>query len=208
MRSMIILGPQGSGKGTQAKILCEHYKLPHISTGDMLREAIAEGTELGKKAQSIMNEGGLVPDEVVVGIVKERLEKPDCAEGYILDGYPRNLEQAQALDEFAEILYVIVLTIPDEVSVQRIVKRKQCKRCGTIYGLDFPSKYPDVCDKCGGELYHREDDTGEAVKKRLHIYHEETEPIVEYYKPRGIVHKVDGTKTVNDVQKEMQNILG
>jgi adenylate kinase len=208
MRSMIILGPQGSGKGTQAKILATSYGLPHISTGDMLREAIAAGTELGKQAKALINEGKLVPDEVVIGIVKERLEKPDCAEGYILDGFPRNIDQAKALDEFADIKYVIELSVPDEVSVSRIVHRRQCKDCGAIYGVDFPPKTEGVCDKCGAELYQREDDTDEAVKKRLAIYHDETEPILEYYRPREVVHEVDGTKSVDDVQLELKNILG
>jgi len=208
MRSTIILGPQGSGKGTQAKILAKHYGIPHISTGDMLREAIAQGTELGKKAKTLINQGKLVPDEVVDGIVSERLECPDCKEGYILDGYPRNLGQAEALDSIADIRYVIVLDVPDEVSIKRIVHRRQCKKCGAIFGIDMKPKKAGICDRCGDALYQREDDKDEAVRKRLKIYHDETEPILEYYRPRNIVHSVDGTKKVDEVQQEMHHILG
>jgi adenylate kinase len=208
MKNITILGPQGSGKGTQAKILAKHYMIPHISTGDILREAIKEGTDLGMQAKELINAGTLVPDKIVNGIVKERVAKPDCAEGYILDGYPRNIDQAKALEHFSDLNFVIELTVPDELSVRRIVHRRQCKSCGAIFGIDFPPQVEGKCDKCGNELFQRADDTNEAVKKRLEIYHEETEPILEYYKPRDVVYEIDGTKKIEEVQRDIQNILG
>ncbi len=203
-----MFGPQGSGKGTQAKILADRYRIPHISTGDMLRAAIAKETELGNKAKALINEGKLVPDEIVNGIVKERLAMGDCVDGYILDVYPRNLDQAKELEAFADIKYVIELHVPDDISVSRIVHRRQCKACGAIFGLDFPPKVEGVCDKCGEVLYQRDDDKEEAMKKRLAIYHEETEALIGFYSPKEIVYKVDGTMTVDEVQKALTKILG
>ena len=207
MKNIIMLGPQGSGKGTQAKILAKRFKIPHISTGDMLREAISKETDLGIQAKELINAGKLVPDAIVNGIVKERLKQEDCREGYILDGYPRNIDQARSLDTFANLKYVIELLVPDEVSVNRIVHRRQCKACGAIFGLDFPPKQEGICDHCGEALYQREDDKEEAIKKRLAIYHEETEALTEYYMHRGIVHNIDGTLKVDEVQAALTKIL-
>ena len=208
MRNIILFGPQGSGKGTQANLLAWEFSIPHISTGDILREAILNGTELGIKAKSIIDAGELVPDHIVNGIIKERLQDKDCNNGFILDGYPRNIEQAKTLDEFSEINFVIELNIPDNLSVKRIVHRRQCRKCGFIYGLDFPPKREGVCDKCGGKLYQRNDDKEEAIKERLKIYHEETEPILEYYKPKNIVYHIDGSLKVEKIKQKLINILG
>lgn len=208
MKNIVIFGPQGSGKGTQAKRISADYSIPHISTGDMLREAIGKGTELGMKAKEIINQGKLVPDEIVNGIVRERLAMDDCREGFVLDGYPRNIAQARALDSFTELNYVIVLEVSDNVSVERIVHRRLCRSCGKIFGAGSAAKEKGVCDECGGELYQRDDDKEDAIRKRLMIYHEETESLLEYYRPRNIVFTVDGEASIGDVTEALRHILG
>ncbi len=211
--NLILLGGPGAGKGTQAKLIVEKYKIPQISTGDMLREAVKQGTELGKKAKEYMDKGELVPDEIVIGIVKERLKQPDCDRGFILDGFPRTIAQAEALDKILDeigkkIDAVINIQVPEEEIVRRIVNRRTCKNCGAIYHLIYsPPKEPNKCDKCGGELYQRDDDKEETVRERLRVYREQTEPLIEYYQKKGILYNVDGTKDINGVFEEIKSIL-
>lgn len=211
--NLILLGGPGAGKGTQAKLIVEKYKIPQISTGDMLREAVKQGTELGKKAKEYMDKGELVSDEIVIGIVKERLKQPDCDRGFILDGFPRTIAQAEALDKILDeigkkIDAVINIQVPEEEIVKRIVNRRTCKNCGAIYHLIYsPPKEPNKCDKCGGELYQRDDDKEETVRERLRVYREQTEPLIEYYQKKGILYNVDGTKDINGVFEEIKSIL-
>jgi len=211
--NLILLGAPGAGKGTQAKLIVEKYGIPQISTGDMLREAVAKGTELGKKAKEYMDRGELVPDEVVIGIVKERLKQPDCEKGFILDGFPRTLKQAEELDKMLEELgkkidAVINVHVPEEEVVKRIVNRRTCKNCGAVYHLIYnPPKEEGKCDKCGGELYQRDDDKEETVRARYKVYKEQTEPLIEYYSKKGLLYNVDGTKSIEEVFEEIQKIL-
>lgn len=211
--NLILLGAPGAGKGTQAKIIMDKYGIPQISTGDMLREAVAKGTELGKKAKEFMTQGKLVPDEIVIGIVRERLAQKDCEKGFILDGFPRTLAQAEALDKMLaemgkKIDAVINVNVPEEEVVKRIVNRRTCRNCGAIYHLIYnPPKKPGVCDKCGGELYQRDDDKEETVRERYRVYKKNTEPLIDYYKKKGILYDVDGTKDIDGVKKEILEIL-
>ncbi len=211
--NLILLGPPGAGKGTQAKMISEKYGIPQIATGDILREAVAKGTELGKKAKEYMDRGELVPDEIVIGIVKERLKQPDCEKGFILDGFPRTLAQAEALDKMLEELgkkldAVINIDVSEEEIVKRIVNRRTCRNCGAVYHLIFnPPKVEGKCDKCGGELYQRDDDKEETVRERLRVYRERTEPLIEYYKKKGLLYDVDGTKDIEGVFKQIDEIL-
>lgn len=211
--NLILLGAPGAGKGTQAKKIVEKYGIPQISTGDMLREAVAKGTELGRKAKEYMDRGELVPDEVVIGIVKERLSRQDCEKGFILDGFPRTLKQAEALDAMLEELgkkidAVINVDVPEEEIIKRIVYRRTCRNCGAVYNLIYsPPKEDMKCDSCGGELYQRDDDKEETVKARLRVYREQTEPLIDYYARKGILHNVDGTKNIDEVFTEVEKIL-
>ena len=212
--NLIFLGPPGAGKGTQAKMVSEKYGIPQISTGDMLREAVAKGTELGRKAKEYMDRGELVPDEVVIGIVRERLQQPDCDRGFILDGFPRTLAQAEALDEMLKemgkkIDAVINIVVPEEDVVKRITFRRTCKNCGAVYHLIYnPPKEDNKCDKCGGELYQRDDDREETVRERYRVYRENTEPLIEYYRRKGVLYDVDGTKDIEGVWEQIDAILG
>ncbi len=202
---ILLMGPPGAGKGTQAKLLVERFKIPHISTGDMFRAAVKEGTELGKQAKACMDTGKLVPDGVTIGIVKERLAKPDCEKGFILDGFPRTLEQAQALDATLKELrlaldLVIHIAVPSKDLVKRAVGRRICKRCGATYHVDFhPSKKENVCDACGGETYQRADDSEETIKNRLAVYASQTEPLIAYYQANGLYAEIDGRQPVDKV---------
>lgn len=202
---LVMIGPQGSGKGTQAKLLKKKLNIPHISTGDMFRENIEKKTELGMKAKAIIDAGKLVPDEITTAMIKERLERDDCKKGFILDGYPRNLSQAGALDTFADIDFVLEIHVDDELSVKRLSMRRQCSKCGAIYGITIPPKEEGRCDKCGGELYQRDDDRPETIKKRLEVYHRETEPILDFYKEKAKVLKIDGSKPVQEIIDEILN---
>lgn len=195
--NIIMIGMAGSGKGTQAKRIAKEFNLKHISAGDVLRAEVAKGTELGKKIQKCQQEGVLVPVDIVVNAMKENMDNNN-----ILDGFPRSLDQAEALDEIAQIDLVISLDIPDEVAIDRLSRRRQCKQCGAITDDSH-----DKCPECGGELYQREDDKPEAIKKRLDVYHDETEPLLEYYKPRDIVRRIDGTKTPDEIFEEIKEII-
>ena len=201
---ILLMGPPGAGKGTQAANLVQKYGIPHISTGDMFRAAVKEGTELGKKAKACMDAGQLVPDEITIGIVKERLAKPDCAKGFILDGFPRTVEQADALDGILKALSIrltraVDISVPSDVLVERAVGRRICKKCGATYHIRFnPSKTEGVCDACGGELVQRKDDAPETVQARLVEYHEMTEPLKEFYSKLGKLTIVEGQEEVAD----------
>ncbi len=211
--NVILLGPPGGGKGTQAKKIVEKYGIPHIATGDILREAVAKGTELGKKAKEYMEKGELVPDEIVIGIVRERLKQPDCEKGFLLDGFPRTIKQAEALDEMLKELgkkidAVIYIDVPEEEVVKRIAYRRTCKKCGAVYHLIYaPPKEDNKCDKCGGELYQREDDREDVVRQRYKVYMENTAPLIDYYEKRGILYRVDGTKSIDEVFAQIDEIL-
>jgi len=199
--NIILLGAQGSGKGTQAQLLKEKFNLKHISTGDLVRKGIAENDSDALKLKEYQQKGELIPDVLIAKIVEKNL-----GDGNIFDGFPRTLAQAELLDDFVQIDAVIELKIPDEISIKRLSARKQCKKCGFVYGAENPSK-SDKCDKCSGEIYQRDDDKPETIKKRLVLYHDETEPLIEYYKPRRIVHLVDGTKSIKEIFKDVCKIM-
>ena len=201
---LILLGPPGTGKGTQAKLLIKHFKIPQISTGDILRQAVTDATELGRKAKSYMDSGALVPDEVIIGIIKERIKKKDCANGFIFDGFPRTIPQAEVLDKIIAIDYVIELQTSDKIIIKRLSARRQCKACGSIYGLDIIPKKHGICDKCSGMLYQRDDDKEEAIKNRLKVYHSQTKPLTEFYKKKGTLIEINGEQ---EISKIFQNIL-
>lgn len=214
MVNIILLGPPGAGKGTQAKRISSLYNIPHISTGDMFREAIKKGTELGKTAAKFINEGHLVPDELTIAILKERLNKDDCKNGYLLDGFPRTLPQAEALDaltlELARPLtHVINITCGTQELVRRITGRRVCRKCGAPYHIDtLKPKVTGICDLCGGELYQRADDTKEALLVRLDHYYKETKPLEDYYKAKKLLVEVDGELGLEGTLKAIKKVLG
>jgi adenylate kinase len=200
---LILLGRQGAGKGTQCVRLSRHYVVPHISTGDMLRAAVREGTELGRLAKEVMDDGGLVGDEIMVGIVRERLSQPDArGRGYILDGFPRTVPQAAALDEITADLpidVVIDLDVPRELVLARLSARRVCRDCGTNYVASGVERAEWICDVCGGEVMHRDDDTPEAIAHRLDLYEEQTSPLIEYFQAQGRLVVVDGVASPDEV---------
>ena len=200
MMNIIMLGAPDAGKGTQAAVLCEHFGIPTISPGNMLREALKNGTEMGLKAKSYMDDGKLVPDEVVIGIVKERLSEDDCKKGFILDGFPRTIPQAEALDNMGvDIQYVINIDVPDESIIKRMSGRRVCENCGRPYHIESLKPQKDgVCDDCGGTLVQRKDDHPDTVLARLDVYHKETEPLADYYRKQGKLVNVEGQNTVAD----------
>lgn len=208
------MGPPGAGKGTQAVKIISEYKIPHISTGDMFRAAVAEGTKLGLEAKSYMDAGKLVPDEVTNGIVKERLMKPDTQNGFLLDGYPRTIVQGVALDEILHTLNtkidaVINVMVDDKILINRIIGRRICKSCGTTYHVTFnPPKIAGVCDRCGGELYQRKDDAEETVAQRLAVYNQQTKPLLDYYSAKGNLYNINGDQDIDVVFQEIKDILG
>jgi adenylate kinase len=209
---IIFIGPPGSGKGTQAKRLASRLAVPHISTGDMLREAVAAGTPVGQKAAAIMASGALVPDEVMIDIINDRLAKPDASSGYILDGFPRTLVQAEKLDGIVgngkSNLRVLQLLVPDDAIVHRITLRRTCAQCGAIYHLENnPPASDSVCDRCGAEVIARPDDTEEAVRKRLEAFHRQTLPVATYYKAKSILREVDGMGPVDEVFERIEKSL-
>ena len=211
---IIMLGAPGAGKGTQAKKIAEKYGIPHISTGDIFRANIKNGTELGKKAKTYMDEGLLVPDELVVDLVVDRVQQEDCKNGYVLDGFPRTIPQAEALDkalaELGEKMdYAINVEVPDENIVNRMSGRRACVGCGATYHIvHAPTKVENICDTCGGELILRDDDKPETVLKRLGVMPEQTQPLIQYYTDKDILVEVDGTVDLEDVFKAIVNILG
>ena len=202
---ILLMGPPGAGKGTQAANLVKKFSIPHISTGDMFRSAIKEGTELGKKAKACIDAGNLVPDEITIGIVKERLSQEDCKKGFILDGFPRTVDQADALKGILTELglslkSVLNITVPSADLVERAVGRRICRSCGATYHVKFsPSKQEGVCDACGGELYQRADDTEETMKNRLSVYEAQTKPLIDYYQAAGLYVEIDGRQAIDKV---------
>ena len=211
---IIMLGAPGAGKGTQAKRIAEKYQIPHISTGDIFRSNIKEGTELGMKAKQFMDQGLLVPDEVTIGMLLDRIHQDDCEKGYVLDGFPRTIPQAEALDKaLAEMGqkmdYAIDVEVPDENIINRMSGRRACVGCGATYHMVYAAPAKEgICDKCGGELILRDDDKPETVEKRLRVYHEQTQPLIDYYKEKGVLHSVDGTKDMEEVFQSITEILG
>lgn len=211
---VVLLGAPGAGKGTQAKKLIEKYNIPQISTGDLLRAAVAAGTTLGKEAKSYMDKGELVPDSVVLGMVEERLKQDDCRTGYILDGFPRNTKQAEALDKMLGDLNMSVgaalsVDVPFEDLMKRLTGRRTCKACGQMYNVYFgPSKKEGFCDKCNGELFQRDDDKEETIKKRLDVYSAQTAPLIDYYGKKGILKSVSGTGSIDDIFNKVTEVLG
>lgn len=200
---LILLGAPGAGKGTQAEVICKHLRIPAISTGNIIREALANQTELGMKTKSYMDAGRLVPDEIIISMVKERLNQPDCENGFILDGMPRTIAQAEALDAMGiAIDRVIDIEVPDETIERRLAGRRVCKDCSASYHLDDkPSKIPGVCDNCGGELIVRKDDDPKIIRERLKIYHDQTEPLKDYYRNQNKLVVVVGQEKVEDTTR-------
>lgn len=210
----VLLGAPGSGKGTQGELLSQQYGIPQISTGDLLRAAVAAGSELGKQARAAMDAGELVSDEIVIGIIRERLTQPDAAKGYILDGFPRNLAQARALDEMLATVEqplqaVILLEVDFEVLMKRLTGRRTCQACGAIYNIYFsPPKEDQRCDKCGSDqLVQRSDDNEETIRNRLQVYESQTAPLVGYYQDQGKLYKVDGTDEITQIAEDIGQIL-
>jgi len=211
---IIMLGAPGAGKGTQAKKIAAKYEIPHISTGDIFRANIKNGTELGKKAKTYMDQGLLVPDELVVDLVVDRVQQEDCKNGYVLDGFPRTIPQAESLDAALEKLgekidYAVNVEVPDENIINRMGGRRACVGCGATYHIVYnPTKVEGVCDACGEKLILRDDDKPETVQKRLTVYHDQTQPLIDYYSKSGVLKEVDGTVDMEDVFAAIVDILG
>ncbi len=209
---IILLGPPGSGKGTQAKMIADKYKVKHISTGDILRENVRNGTPLGVEAKKFMDAGKLVPDSLLIDIIKDRLAKPDVKAGWMLDGYPRTIPQAEALDKILPSLgqkidVVLNVDVPDQELIKRVTGRRMCK-CGTTYHVQFnPPKVAGKCDACGADLYQRQDDTEETVKQRLDAYHKQTQPLIDFYTKRGIVANINGTGDIKAIFGNITKVL-
>lgn len=212
-RAVIFLGPPGSGKGTQAKELAKAYGIPHLSTGDMLREHVSKGTTLGLKAKPIMERGELVPDSLVLEMVAERIERPDCSHGFVFDGFPRTVTQARYLGELLKQHgfkqpFVLHLVIGSSVLMRRLTGRRTCKVCGEIYNVyERPPKVEGICDKDGGELLQRPDDREDVIRERLHAYEKQTAPLVQYYRRLGLLHDIDADKSFEEVKREMFDSL-
>jgi adenylate kinase len=205
---VVLLGAPGAGKGTQAKMLIDRFKIPQISTGDILRKAVADGTPLGKEAKVIMDQGGLVSDKIVLGLVEDRIKQPDCKNGFILDGFPRNTVQAEALDKILSGMNMpltVALNIDVDLNdlLKRLTGRRTCKSCQQMYNIFFsPSKKEGVCDKCGGQLFQRDDDKEETIKKRLDVYQQQTAPLIDYYSKKNIMKTVLGVGSIEDIFKK------
>ena len=211
--NLILLGPPGAGKGTQAARLVQDFNLPWASTGDMLREAVAQGTDLGKQAKEFMDGGNLVPDDLIVGVIVERISQDDCADGFLLDGFPRTIGQADALAAALEgvgrkVTATLLIDVPDEELVKRLTGRRVCVANGHGYHVDFdPPKHEGVCDQDGSRLIQRDDDTEEVITNRLGVYHEQTEPLVDYYEERGVLRRFDGTRSQTEVHDHIRAAL-
>lgn len=212
--NIILLGPPGAGKGTQAKRMIERYGIPQISTGDMLRAALKAGTPLGLEAKKYMDKGALVPDAVVVGLVKERIQQEDCRKGYMLDGFPRNVSQAQTLDAMLKELgqhidHVVCIDVPDQELIQRLTGRRTCRECGAGFHVMFdPPKKDGLCDKCGGQLYQRDDDNEATVTSRLKVYADQTKPLIDYYEKQGKLRKINGLGSIEEIFDRIKAVLG
>lgn len=212
--NIILLGPPGAGKGTQAKRMIDQYGIPQISTGDMLRAALKEGTPLGLEAKKFMDQGALVPDSVVIGLVKERIQKGDCAKGYMLDGFPRNVSQAEALDKMLgelsqTINHVVCVEVPSEELVGRLTGRRTCRGCGAGFHVMFdPPKKESVCDKCGAELYQRDDDNEATVTSRLKVYESQTKPLIDYYEKQAKLRRINGVGSMGEIFDRIRSVLG
>ncbi|MHA1129910.1 MAG: adenylate kinase [Candidatus Helarchaeota archaeon] len=205
---IILLGPPGAGKGTQSEYITKKYGIPQISTGDILRKAVREGTEVGKKAKAYMDEGKLVPDEIIIQIMQSRLSEPDCAKGFILDGFPRTINQAEKLNEITQIDLVINLNVPKEELLKRLTGRRSCLKCGAVYHIIFNPPPANGKCKCGGDLFQRDDDKEETVLKRLETYKNQTEPLIEYYTQKGLLKEIQGGgKKPAEVFQEVEPLL-
>ncbi|KIX15974.1 adenylate kinase [Dethiosulfatarculus sandiegensis] len=212
--NIILLGPPGAGKGTQAKMLIDAYGIPQISTGDMLREAVKNQTPLGLEAKKYMDAGKLVTDEVVIGLVKERIAREDCAKGFMLDGFPRTVPQAEELDKVLAdmqkgIDHVVSIEVPNSELMGRLTGRRTCKACGQGFHMIFdPPKVEGVCDKCGGELYQRDDDNEETVSNRLQVYEDQTKPLINYYQEKSLLRPIDGVGAIKEIFERVKAVLG
>ena len=211
---VVLLGPPGAGKGTQAKLLVEQYGACQVSTGDILRKAVVEQTPLGKQAAGYINRGALVPDGVIVDLVAERLKDPDCQNGFILDGFPRTIPQAEGLDRILNqsgqsLNRVISVEVPKDVLIERLAGRRTCRNCGALAHVIFdPPKREGVCDRCGGELYQRNDDREETVAHRLQVYENQTAPLVDYYRKRGVLREINGVGGIEEIRDRISQLLG
>lgn len=211
---VVLLGPPGAGKGTQAKLLREKYHACHISTGEILRKAVADQSPLGKQASDFINRGALVPDSLMVKLVAERLKEKDCRNGFILDGFPRTIQQAQALEEILDqpgiaLTGVLSVQVPHDVIIERLAGRRTCKDCGALYHREFdPPETEDICDRCGGDLLQRNDDRESTVKARLNVYETQTAPLVSYYRDRGLLREIDGVGKVEDIADRIVRAVG
>lgn len=210
---IILMGPPGAGKGTQADLIKVNYPILHISTGDMFREAVSNATVMGREAKKYMDAGQLVPDEVTIGVVEERLSQPDCASGFMLDGFPRTIPQAEALDRVLakmnkKLEVALDITVPEVILLDRMTGRISCSKCKTVYNTKFsPPATVGICDKCGGELVQRSDDKAETVKNRLQVYIEQSQPLLDYYGKKGILQSIDGNRNPQEVFKDVQRLL-
>ncbi len=210
---LVIMGPPGAGKGTQSALISSKYGIPHVSTGDMFREILKRSDGLANRIRKYVESGELVPDELVVEMVRDRICRPDCEGGFILDGFPRTVAQAEALDRMLEsagkeLNAVLYLRVSEEAVVRRLSRRRVCERCGAIYHLDYnPPKRPGVCDRCGGRLIQRDDDREEVIRERLRVYHEQTEPLINYYGEKGLLVEIDGCKEIHQVWEDVQRVL-
>jgi adenylate kinase len=210
---IVLFGPPGAGKGTQAKFISEEFNVPHISTGDILRENVREGTALGKKAKTFMDKGALVPDEILIDIIKDRLQKPDTRKGFLLDGFPRTLKQAEALDPILDDINkkldaVVNVDVSANELVRRLAGRRTCRSCQASYHVKSnPPKVQGVCDQCGGELYQRADDTEAAINHRIEVYKNQTQPLIDYYKKKGLLIDIDGEREIDEVRSDVKKAL-
>lgn len=210
---MILLGPPGCGKGTQAKILIDTFNIPQISTGDILREAIKKKSPLGMEAKTHMDQGALVPDPLVIKIIEERLKQPDCNRGFILDGFPRTVAQAEALDTMlsemgTKLEYVFSIDVDDEELIRRLTGRRVCRKCGESYHIEFnPPRQEGRCDSCGGELYQRDDDKEVTIRNRLKVYRDQTSPLINFYQRKDVLHSVDGIGSIDEIKERLLTVI-